>query len=800
MKGCERMSAYHLATVMRKYRSWRAVLLVLLCALLYLSLLSSASAFSTGQRLPSPLPEDITRAGVSVVRILTSYTDTQSGTITLQCTGLGVLVKSWTPRNSNDQNAWILTDSTLVNAGSGTLCSLQHGQVKLTALSVYLSTAYNLQPISVTIPNPAPSTLRCASTPCDHQLLLFSLHAPFAYPSLDLADPTTPQGRGIGLANPSQPLNAPNAAETDDKQFTTYLKNVKASLTPTPIAGVSLATESGTPIVDSHGRLQALQLVSEKAANSGDIARLMNVQPELKNAPPNPVHEDWNAAVDNYTVGDMGRARSSVLQAIQNNPQFVGAQLLANQVVPSSPTRPESGQTSTNALLVPELLLGLTALVVLVLLFVFVQSYIHRRKLKAEYMEAQRVAEMAVQHMKKSQSTQNSQLMHQAPQRMFPTKSRPLAPSDRHCPRCGTVVQAGAKFCSNCDLALAPSDSAKYPRVAPQPLTPVTTTRSLAEQPTVEMSPSGQRNRLSPTDTALSQTLKQLHGRRLGFLVGTCSDPGIKRKHKPNEDSLFAAQGARATTFSLQELGLFVVADGMGGHANGQDASRLAIQTFINSILPKIAKSGDIPPDEAMHLLVEGVQQANVAVYTHNMQQGADMGTTMTAVLILDSTAYIANVGDSRTYLYSESESEGHRLAKITQDHSVVASLVDAGIIQPDDIYTHPKRNQIYRSLGEKQEVEVDSFVEHLQVGNKLLLCSDGLWDMVRDPQIESVLHIHSVDPAMTGAALVQSALDGGGEDNVSVIVVQVTEAAKSSTLPGIQLLAKPNDVEMPQV
>ncbi len=279
----------------------------------------------------------------------------------------------------------------------------------------------------------------------------------------------------------------------------------------------------------------------------------------------------------------------------------------------------------------------------------------------------------------------------------------------------------------------------------------------------------------------------------MGLIVGTRSDPGIKRKHKPNEDSLFAAQGERTHNSQTQHFGLFVVADGMGGHSNGQDASRLAIQTIVNRLLPRLSSDEPLNDDALVNLLVDGVQEANAAVHQNNMERRADMGTTMTAALVVGDMAYVANVGDSRTYLYREPEG----LRKITNDHSVVASLVEAGIIRPDDIYTHPKRNQIYRSLGEKPVIDVDSFTVQLQPGDKLLLCSDGLWDMVRDPLIQQVMS-HVPDPAQTGNALIRAALDGGGEDNVSVIVVSVTEATKRTGLTGIQLLAKPDTVQMP--
>lgn len=317
----------------------------------------------------------------------------------------------------------------------------------------------------------------------------------------------------------------------------------------------------------------------------------------------------------------------------------------------------------------------------------------------------------------------------------------------------------------------------------------------MSDMPTVQFPPDGQ----SDAKTEIMEKpykVEQLTGRNLSLVVGTRTDPGIKRKHKPNEDSLFAMQGARTHSSQPEQFGLFVVADGMGGHANGQDASRLAIQTIINYVLPILSAGNNMNDEGFLKLLSDGVQQSNQAVHQNNQERRADMGTTMTAALVVGSMAYIANVGDSRTYLYREPKG----LSKITHDHSVVASLVDAGVIKPDDIYTHPKRNQIYRSLGEKPVVEVDTFKVQLQPGDKLLLCSDGLWDMVRDPDIQRVMRAPASDPSQTTSGLIQAALDGGGEDNISVIVVHVTEATRRTGVAGVQLLAKPDTVSVPNL
>jgi serine/threonine protein phosphatase PrpC len=260
------------------------------------------------------------------------------------------------------------------------------------------------------------------------------------------------------------------------------------------------------------------------------------------------------------------------------------------------------------------------------------------------------------------------------------------------------------------------------------------------------------------------------------LVVSTGLDVGFKRKGKPNEDSLLALQNTRVLRGSTCPVGFFVVADGMGGHQNGQEASRMVIQSLSKTVVPGLI-SGPSDDDYA-ELLVEGVHQANLALYQRNRQEQSDMGTTLTAALVVNTTAYIANVGDSRIYLYRVSSG----LSQVTHDHSTVACLVEQGLIQPEDIYTHPQRNEIYRSLGRRPSEEIDRFTVALQPDDLLLLCSDGLWEMVRDAQIRQVIESAFEEPAQIAPALVQAALDGGGQDNISVVVVCVRPPEEQDT------------------
>ena len=259
--------------------------------------------------------------------------------------------------------------------------------------------------------------------------------------------------------------------------------------------------------------------------------------------------------------------------------------------------------------------------------------------------------------------------------------------------------------------------------------------------------------------------------------VGYASDVG---QRDLDEDSLgvFTLSGVYESVAD-PTLGLFIVADGMGGHEGGEVASKIAVQIIterlIKNVLLRRFTGEDQPLGEAVRAhLTEAIGDANKQVYRLAQERANDMGCTLTMALVLDGKAYIANVGDSRTYIYNQ---EG--LKQITTDHSVVASLIAAGIAEPEELYTHPDRHVVYRALGTKQTVEVDIWEQGLLPGDTLLLCCDGLWESIRDEGIQDVL-LTQFDPQAACDEMVRLANQAGGEDNISVVLVKVGAIEKS--------------------
>ena len=227
---------------------------------------------------------------------------------------------------------------------------------------------------------------------------------------------------------------------------------------------------------------------------------------------------------------------------------------------------------------------------------------------------------------------------------------------------------------------------------------------------------------------------------------GARSDVGLVRGH--NEDSF------------LLRAPLFVVSDGMGGHAAGEVASSIAVETV-----------GELAPGTADDVLLgAAVEAANKAVI-RGAEEGIGkpgMGCTATSVLIEKNHVAVAHVGDSRVYLLRQGT-----LVRITHDHSYVEELVDSGQITADEARTHPSRSIITRALGSDPDMYADHFTLEVNTGDRLILCSDGLSGMIPDSEIES-LAVSSATPQQAADNLVAAALTAGGADNVTVVVVDV--------------------------
>ncbi len=296
------------------------------------------------------------------------------------------------------------------------------------------------------------------------------------------------------------------------------------------------------------------------------------------------------------------------------------------------------------------------------------------------------------------------------------------------CPVCGRGNRDGARFCQSCG-SLLPDPAALRPESKPgQPL--------------------------------------------LRLKTAARSDRGQVREQ--NEDVCYAgplepARGLPAT--------LLLVADGMGGAQGGQEASRLASEAARHVLGSELHKQQPEQDSEWLAILQQAVVAANELVSTQSRTQPdlEGMGTTLTLMVVAGTQAYLAHVGDSRAYLFhAEGVTEdGATMMQLTSDHSLVARLVDIGQLTPQEARVHPQRNIIYRSLGRNSAIEVDTSSQPLRVGDRLLLCSDGLTTHVEDSELAAIV-LAEQQPEQVCERLIALANQRGGRDNISVAIAMV--------------------------
>ena len=231
----------------------------------------------------------------------------------------------------------------------------------------------------------------------------------------------------------------------------------------------------------------------------------------------------------------------------------------------------------------------------------------------------------------------------------------------------------------------------------------------------------------------------------------------IGQKRHMNQDFIFTSEESVGNLPNL-----FVVADGMGGHNAGDFASRYGVSVLVESV----RRDKNFNPVKVMRNAIEAANR-EVFSQSRNDPSMAGMGTTMVVCTVVGGYAYIANVGDSRLYLAGSDS-----MTQITQDHSLIAEMVRLGELTPEEGRNHPDKNIITRAVGTNEDVKIDFFDVKLETGDQILMCSDGLSNMVEDQRIFEILKGEDTEEDKA-QVLVDEANANGGRDNIAVIVVE---------------------------
>ena len=242
--------------------------------------------------------------------------------------------------------------------------------------------------------------------------------------------------------------------------------------------------------------------------------------------------------------------------------------------------------------------------------------------------------------------------------------------------------------------------------------------------------------------------------------IGLLTDVG--RKRQIDEDSILALESVSGFESKINQKFLFVLADGMGGHAKGEVASKMAVTTMVEKLCPVMLSQTNYASE-----ISNAIQEANLKIlqYTLDHTEAEGMGTTVVCAIV-DGSTHLANVGDSRAYVISSDE-----IRRVTKDHSYVQELVDRGEMSQEEAISHPKKNVITRAVGAYAEVKVDTMKLTLDDDESLLLCCDGLIIHVQDEEIKEIV-VNASHPQEACKKLVDLANERGGKDNISVILL----------------------------